>query len=234
VYPFFKKHQENGAKIRIKMPDWNSLFMEKANRWEDPQVDVVALATSGLLPKNALVLDFGCGAGRHLKYLEGQQYSTTGMDIAPNGLHAARATLSGASFPVRLVRADMSDPLPFSTDSFDSVISIHVIFHNPVQIIKRTLSEIHRVIKPGGIFLVTFNATFSTRFGKGIELEEGTWIPDIGVDRGIPHHFSTLKDAAALMDDFKVTNIHLEEIAQEGAVSAHWIVTAQKSLLGRT
>jgi SAM-dependent methyltransferase len=209
------------------MPDWNSLFKEKANRWEDPYEDVVTLADSGYLTAGALILDLGCGAGRHLKFLESRGYKVVGMDLAPNGLHAAKEKLLEGKLAAMLDQADMSLPFPYATGCFDCVISIHVIFHNPKKKIKATLAEMGRVLKPGGFLLVTFNSAFSSRCGKGIKIEDGTWLPDIGVDRGIPHHFSSLKDVADLMDGFKVTGLRLEESIKEGAVSSHWVVTAQ-------
>jgi SAM-dependent methyltransferase len=208
------------------MPDWNSLFKEKTNRWEDPYDDVVDLADSGQLTSNALILDLGSGAGRHIKFLESRGFRVVGMDLAPIGLQVTKDKLIENKLEVRLCQGDMSVPLPYSTDCFDCVVSIHVIFHNPTNKIRATLAEIRRVLKPGGTVLVTFNSAFSARCGKGIKIEEGTWLPDIGIDRGIPHHFSSLKDIADLMDGFKVINIRLEENIKDGAVSSHWVVSA--------
>ena len=209
------------------MPDWNSLFKEKANRWEDLFEDVVKLADSGCLETGALILDLGSGAGRHLKFLESRGYRVVGMDLAPIGLQVTKEKLAESKLEAMLNQADMSVALPYKRNSFDCVMSIHVIFHNQRRKIQSTLTEITRVLKPGGILLVTFNSAFSGRCGKGIKLEDGTWLPDIGIDRGIPHHFSSFTDMAGLMEEFKVTNVRLEESVKDGAVSSHWVVTAQ-------
>jgi SAM-dependent methyltransferase len=126
------------------------------------------------------------------------------------------------------MQADMSEPLPFPENCFDCVISIHVIFHNPRRLLQSTIDEIHRILKPGAIILVTFNSTYSFRCGKGIELEKDTWIPDVGIDKGIPHHFSTLNDVSDLLKLFKVLAVRLEESTSDGKLSSHWVVTAQK------
>jgi SAM-dependent methyltransferase len=210
------------------MPEWNSLFTEKANRWEDPYEDVVHLADSGDINQKELILDLGCGAGRHLRFLESRRFRTVGLDIAQNGLLASKEVLTNNKLAVRVMQADMAAPLPFPDGCFDCVISVHVIFHNTRKKIQNTLDEVKRVLKPGGILLVTFNSTYSSRCGKGIKLEESTWLPDIGIDRGIPHHFSSLRDVVEVMDGFKTTNIHLQESIKDGAVSSHWVVTAQK------
>jgi SAM-dependent methyltransferase len=211
------------------MPDWDSLFVEKEHRWEKPYEDVVSLFGSDTGKQNTLMLDLGCGAGRHLKYLEGKHFAAIGMDLSSTGLSFAAEKLTTEGLPVRLLRADMAAPLPFPSNCFDDVVSIHVIFHNPRQLVQNTISEIYRVMKPGATFLVTFNSTLSFRCGKGINLEPDTWIPDVGADRGIPHHFSSLSDVVDLMHQFKVVKIRLEENNQDGHVSAHWVVTAQKT-----
>ena len=210
------------------MPDWNSLFTEKANRWEDPYEDVVHLTDYGHLTAKSMILDLGCGAGRHLRFLESRKIQTVGMDLALNGLRAAKEVLTNNKLAVRLIQADMSAPLPYPAGCFDCVISVHVVFHNTRKKIQNTIAEVKRVLKTGGTLLVTFNSTYSSRCGKGIKLEESTWLPDIGIDRGIPHHFSSLRDVVEIMDGFKVTNVHLKESIKDGAVSSHWVVSAQK------
>jgi SAM-dependent methyltransferase len=210
------------------MPDWNTLFTKEENRWVNPYKDVVEFAESGRLPGNALILDLGSGAGRHLKYLESLHFCTIGLDLAWNGLAASQSSLKDESLPAVLVQADMAHPLPFPDNCFDAIVSIHVIFHNPRRVMQRTLAEMKRVLKRDGVMVVTFNSTLSTRFGKGVKLEEETWLPETGVDKDIPHHFSTLNDVADLMSGFKVLKIRLEERSFEGEVSSHWVVTAKK------
>jgi SAM-dependent methyltransferase len=233
VYSVSEKHQEFEPKIRINMPDWNTLFTSKENRWDNIHEEVLALAESRKLPKSTTILDLGCGAGRHMEYLGKRYYHMVGLDIAPNGLAVTRERLAKKRLPVELALADMSAPLPFADESFDCVVSIHVIFHNPRKVIAATIAEMNRVTKPGGLILTTFNSTLSSRCGKGIELEEGTWIPDTGIDEGIPHHFSTLQDVVDLMVPFEVTSIQLDEKITNLSVSAHWNVWARKPVQGR-
>jgi SAM-dependent methyltransferase len=210
------------------MPDWNTLFTVDANRWVIPYPDVIELAGSKLLPENGLILDLGCGAGRHLQYLERMRYRVVGMDNAWNGLQVSKDRLQLERLTWDILLADMTSGFPFPDGNFDGIVSIHVIFHNPRKTVMSTLAEMHRVLKPGGIVLVTFNSTYGSRCGHGQKIEENTWLLDEGVDYGIPHHFSDLADVADLMTGFKVLKIRLEERANNGLVSAHWVVTARK------
>ncbi len=211
------------------MPDWNTLFTEDENRWVDPYPDVIELVTSKMLPENATILDLGSGAGRHLQYLERMKYQTIGMDNAWNGLRVSKERLQNEKLPVRILQADMAEVFPFPDNCFDGIVSIHVIFHNPRQVVQNTVAEMNRVLKPDGVVMVTFNAVYGSRFGHGKALGDNSWILDEGVDQGIPHHFSDLADVADLMAGFKVLKVRLEEKVNKGSVSAHWIVTARKN-----
>ena len=210
------------------MPAWNELFEEAENRWQEPLPAVLAFQSKFLKTGKTSTLDLGCGAGRNLIPIARTGSGAVGMDISGNGLKFSKDLLRKNGFPEILVQADMSAPLPFASACFDNLISIHVIFHNPMAKIRFTLSEIYRVLKPRGMALITFNTVYSSRFGSGVELEPGTWIPDQGVDKGIVHHFCTFDDLAKLMTQFKIYKVELDENIKDGSCSSHWLVTAQK------
>jgi ubiquinone/menaquinone biosynthesis C-methylase UbiE len=170
----------------------------------------------------------GCGAGRHLVYLAGLGFNVDGYDISENGLKESAEWLKREGLTANFKLGDMTS-LDYPDNYFDGVISIHVIHHNPLAKIMITLSEIKRVLKPGGIALITLNAKQGSRYGNGVRIEADTYIPDEGEDRGIIHHFSDLTDVAFLTREFKVTNVHLEEhINQRGMQSSHWEVLMTK------
>lgn len=209
------------------MPTWNDLFKKDENRWKGIYPPVAEFLSEFGIQKDSLILDLGCGAGRHLKYLVENGYTCTGMDLSENGLTASQECCRQMGRNPILTRADMT-ALPYSDQEFGVVISVHVIFHNPRQLVKATLSEIYRVLKSGGFALLTFNSTYSGRCGHGIKIEDGTYVPDIGHDRGIPHHFSDLVDLADLMTGFKVQQITLHETMDDDYLSSHWNVIVKK------
>jgi len=211
------------------MPTWDELFKDENNRWKEPHerlVDVIRSLKSKTKLKR--VLDLGCGAGRHLVYLAGEGYEAYGMDLSINGLMFSREWLAKQGQPARLAIADMTC-LPFANASFDMVISMFVIHHNPLAGLQKSIHEIHRMLVPGGYTLLTLNSTRGYRHNQGQQLEPGTVIPDIGKDRGIPHHYSDLKEIAREFDRFIVRDIHLDEVtSEEGYLSSHWVILAEK------
>ena len=94
-------------------------------------------------------LDLGCGAGDFTAALARAGADTVGADVAEAALVRARSRHPGVEF--RLVPFD--GPLPFEDGSFDLVWASEVIEH--VADTARWLSEVRRVLAPGGRLLLT-------------------------------------------------------------------------------
>jgi SAM-dependent methyltransferase len=96
------------------------------------------------------VLDAGCGTGYGLAMLlaEGPE-SVTGVDLSEEAVAEAGRRLGDDA---ELVRADVRD-LPFEEDSFDMVVCFEVIEHVERQ--RDALDELKRVLRPGGMLLIS-------------------------------------------------------------------------------
>jgi Methylase involved in ubiquinone/menaquinone biosynthesis len=93
-----------------------------------------------------VVVDLGCGSGRSLAALaaRGGAACLVGLDLAASRLGEAAARVAEA----RLVRADLTRPLPLATASVDAVLCHNVIELLPEPTI--LLGEVGRVVRPGG------------------------------------------------------------------------------------
>ncbi|QGA81913.1 class I SAM-dependent methyltransferase [Halomicrobium sp. LC1Hm] len=95
------------------------------------------------------LMDVGCGAGALVETLDTTPKRTvTGIDIAPE---AANAYLQPCS-QVQILKGDISH-LPLKDNSFDCIVAMDVLEH--FDELERPLSELSRVISPGGQLLVT-------------------------------------------------------------------------------
>jgi len=94
-------------------------------------------------------LDLACGTGDIAFALSASGATTTALDITPRMLELAAAK-PGAPNPPRWVAGDMM-ALPFASARFDLVTTGYGIRNVPI--LKTAIEEIHRVLKPGGLFL---------------------------------------------------------------------------------
>jgi 2-polyprenyl-6-hydroxyphenyl methylase / 3-demethylubiquinone-9 3-methyltransferase len=104
------------------------------------------------------VLDVGCGGGYACEYLAQRKASISGTDLLPESLREARnhAQENNLEIEYQLCTAER---LPFDDNSMEVVTCFDVLEHIPSK--GQTLSEIYRVLKPGGwLFFDTFNKTF--------------------------------------------------------------------------
>ena len=92
-------------------------------------------------------LDLGCGDGRLTAELHAR--SVTGADVSDVALERARRRLPGARF----VRIEPDAPLPFADGEFDLVLCTETIEH--VRDVQLLLSELRRVLRPGGELALT-------------------------------------------------------------------------------
>ena len=94
------------------------------------------------------VLDVGCGDGTVAAALAQRDAQVTGLDPAPTALDRARAAHPELEF----VGPAPDGRLPFPDASFDAVTCVNVLQH--VADTQALLSEVRRVLVPGGLLVV--------------------------------------------------------------------------------
>jgi SAM-dependent methyltransferase len=98
------------------------------------------------------VLDFGCGSGYGTARIARDCKRIVGIDISTDAVDYARGKFQLDNLQFTAILPVEQQPLPFADQSFDVVLSFQVIEHVPD--VGRYLSEIGRVLRPGGIFVV--------------------------------------------------------------------------------
>jgi ubiquinone/menaquinone biosynthesis C-methylase UbiE len=99
------------------------------------------------LPEAEHALDLGCGDGRLSTYIRAR--ALTAADVSSVALKRAADRLPGAEVAVTRVDA----PLPFVDGEFELVLCAETIEH--VRDVQLFLSEIRRVLRPGGGLALT-------------------------------------------------------------------------------
>lgn len=117
------------------------------------------------LKPGSVVLDAGCGSGRHLRALAKLPgLKIVGIDRSAKDVADALAGLKNMpdalSFDYQVLAADIN-ALPFADASFDCVICSEVLEHIPEH--EKALSELVRVLKPQGHLVVSVPRYFSEK-----------------------------------------------------------------------
>lgn len=106
------------------------------------------------------ILDIGCGTGTFVVLLKRQYQAARviGLDPDPKALRRAENKVRRAGVSVQLDKG-FADELAYEPKSFDRVFSSFMFHHLDEQEKKKTLTEVRRVLKPGGSFhLLDFTA----------------------------------------------------------------------------
>ncbi len=103
------------------------------------------------------VLDVGCGGGYTCEFLAKRGAKVAGVDSSQACIEAAKAHAIAQTLVIDY-RWGNAEALPFESAQFDVVTCVDVLEH--VASAERAIAEIHRVSKPGGLFLFdTINRT---------------------------------------------------------------------------
>jgi ubiquinone/menaquinone biosynthesis C-methylase UbiE len=113
------------------------------------------------------VLDAGCGTGRLVPLLQAAHLEVVGADASPGMVAVARRENPGIPFSVAQLGA-----LPFDDASFAGVLAWYSLIHTAPEDLPATLTEVARVLRPGGLFLTGFQVGQGTRTATGYYLGE--------------------------------------------------------------
>lgn len=102
------------------------------------------------LPRDARVLEVGCGPGGNLEMLQAFG-AVSAMEMDRSACQVA-SDRSG----IEVVQGSLPDALPFEAQSFDLIAALDVIEH--VEQDRESVAALARLLKPGGAMIVTVPA----------------------------------------------------------------------------
>lgn len=114
------------------------------------------------ISKNSFVLEVGCGEGYGTRLFSENVVKIIGLDVDKNTIASAQKKYGSENCIFRLYDGLK---IPYEDNIFDAVISFQVIEH--IQDDKNFISEIYRVLKRNGIFILTTpNGTLRIKPGQ--------------------------------------------------------------------
>ncbi|HEY8270200.1 MAG TPA: class I SAM-dependent methyltransferase [Pseudobdellovibrionaceae bacterium] len=174
--------------------------------------DMVASVLAPSSENQAIVLDLACGDGVLLQRISTAGYKNLnliGVDMSVGELEAARTRLSSAK--VKLLEAK-AQSLPLPDNSVDFVLC-HMAFML-MDGIENVVSEIHRVLKPGG----TFSAVVGGKYEKAPAMDAFLQLLDEALKEESQSWLSNLGDKRTRSEDGLRSLFTKDRFVQSGTV----------------
>jgi len=145
------ENTKNEYSIETRVNEYVS-FTEEIGLWQSERIVFGRYFNT----KNK-ILDIGCGTGRTTFGLYNLGYHhISGADLSDKMISAAKKIAHDQSIDISFA-AENACALSFDAESFDAVLfSANGIMTIPARVMRqKAFNEIHRVLKPGGMFIFT-------------------------------------------------------------------------------
>lgn len=208
---------------------WNAEWQKAdgSSPWAQPEPWVMEHARS--LPAGSRILDLGAGIGRHALAYAAMGHHVTALDAAEASVAAIGAAAFTRGLTIDTHQAPMTE-LSFENATFDHVLAWNVIYHGDETVVRRSLAEIGRVLRPGGTFMATMLSArrlpVEQARAPGREISRNTWVFEGPGDKIHPHYFCSAPDLLALLWGFEVFTLYDRPHEKPG--SWHWHLLAER------
>ena len=217
---------------------WEELHAQARYLPRYPQDDVVRWALGGFTEQQrqeSKALDLGCGGGRHAVFLAREGFQTKATDRSPAGVAETIRRAREEGLAIEGTTSELVD-LPYENETFDAVLCYGVICYLDRPELEKTISEIHRILKPGGrTFLMTrsdqdFRAQYATRIESTTYLIKGSSADDYPAkgENGMLHSFLSESDVRTLFGDFAELELDRNTVSTGGGAYTNndWLIYA--------
>lgn len=147
---FIMEKRPKGISLDYLAEHYDKVTPRERSRFRRKQIGMVDLR------KGEKVLEVGCGTASLsilAKRVTGESGMVEGIDLAPKMVAKAQDKARASRLEIGF-RCASIDALPYPDECFDAVISSLMFHHLPVEIKKRGLEEVYRVLKGGGRFFL--------------------------------------------------------------------------------
>ena len=208
---------------------WDERYRKGGFEWGGKQTIVAEIARD-IMGKRKFkkVLDVGCGYGRDCIYLAKKGFDVVGIDVSTEAVRLARDWANNEGLEIDFRHMDITNN-SFKDFSFDTVIMFNTFHFMVEKVREKTVTEIYRILKNGGILVQAMFSRMEKGFGDGIEVEKNTF----EFKPGRPVHFFSEGEIRSVFAQFTIgqlDEVDIYEVHQDGNEHFHreWLMVAEK------
>lgn len=138
----------------LGLKDWEQRCRKRLNDRDIPRKELVNWSRIRPHLRGSRVLDVGCGTGGFCMAAFEEGADVFGIDIDPKAIDICRMQASANDMSPGKFAISTSEELPFENDYFDFIYCNSVLEH--VRDVETTISEMLRVVRPGGLLFMKF------------------------------------------------------------------------------
>lgn len=171
------------------------------------------------------VLD--CGAGGDcppLTIFSDFGYKTYGIEISDSQIEKAKIFSEKFNYNLNISKGDMRN-LPFENESISYVYSYNSIFHMTKKDINKSISDIKRILRPGGLCCLNFLSVYDDGYGQGKRVSENEFLQKEREEEVI-HTYYEINEAEGHFTDMNIIfkeNRILERIYENKKIKQGYI-----------
>jgi len=209
----------------MKAWNWAEIDSDEREYWSIPSKDVFQFMFHLKNHKQNKVYDLGCGIGRNLFFLMDMGFEVYGSDYSPDAVSEVNKRLCE-----NRVKHESMIEITELDKSYDAVIACNVVYHAYLSDMVKALENIHRILKPLGSLLITFQSRKSPSYKKELEVEPWTIVKNKGNEKDIPHHYVDRDEIFLLLSDYDIVELSYIEHEYDNLnfKGCHYVVTAMK------
>ena len=196
-------------KVADRYEDWSSRIFS-------PERDRVTSWVLDSVPQGGSVLELGCGNGAPVTRDLSSRFQVTAVDISSEQIRRAKQNAPRARF----IQHDMAG-LQFDPATFDAVVALFSIIHLPCEEHGSMFNQIHRWLKPGGLFVVNSAASAAYRG------YDANWL---GAPMFWSHHGPETTHSLIRSAGFEIVSERIETINEDPGIASFVWWTARKPI----
>lgn len=151
-------------KINMSKNTWEQFYIKRGRFYLESHEYIDKVIARFKSYNINLVLDLGCGSGRHSIKLAQNDFKVIGLDFSKTAIELAKKWADRENLKVKFLVGNFQKKLPFKKNIFSAIITIDTLHYETVDDLKFTLKECNRILRTGGIIFVTLPTQIGNPF----------------------------------------------------------------------